>query len=244
MREGGQIIEDVRMWANEHDATMPSRSATAAAASLSEMHRDMPQIVGLGANLLKQMEIDVGRSQTMSRRLADASVRELLAVGAGRLETQERYEIVRRSLRNVLVQEAAGHEITRRGGIDPVRTLDRDPDNAGHGGKATAALRRIGVDVETLLGSMTEHDLARTSQGAYDKVSTIAHGPLVEAIEAGGRIMTPEQAAMNRQINPDVRTRPAVAVNPLRHLARHAPVRQPSFGRRMAQAQLAAGASR
>lgn len=245
MESGKQIIEDVRMWANEYHLTNPSSAAKSAAQGLGEIHRDLPEIVALSSDILRKMDIDAPMSRTTSRRLADAVIRETAHAGEKELNNAERYEIVRRSLRNVMIQEAAGHEIERRGGVDTSRRLDRDPDTRGHGTAARAALDRLGVDTGRLFGSMTEHDLAMTSQGAYDKVSLIAHQPLSNALEAGDSIMTKAQAEMNRAINPqrkeDVLNRPMTAVNPLRHLAPPMPRARPSFGRRMAHVQSMAG---
>lgn len=245
MESGRQIIEDVRMWANEYHMTSPSSAAKSAAAGLAELHPDMPEIVGLGSDMLRKMKIDAPLSRTTSRRLADAVVRETLNAGPERMSNAQRLEVVRRSLINVLVQEAAGREIERRGGLDPARRLDRDPDTRGHGDIAAGVLRKNGIDSAELFGSMTEYDLARTSQGAYNRVSLIAHGPLSKALEAGSTIMTQEQAAMNRAINPEQTApeavRPRMANNPLRHLAPPSPRRLPSFGRRMAHAQALAG---
>lgn len=245
MESGRQIIEDVRMWANEYHMTTPSGAARSAAGALAELHPDMPEVVGLGSDMLRKMKIDAPMSRTTSRRLADAVVRETLNAGPAKMDNPQRLEVVRRSLINVLIQEAAGREIERRGGVDPARRLDRDPDTRGHGEIAAAVLRRNGIDSAELFSSMTEYDLARTSQGAYDKVSLIAHGPLSKALEAGSTIMTKDQVAMNRAINPEQaaadRVEPRMANNPLRHLAPPAPRRMPSFGRRMAHAHAIAG---
>jgi len=248
MESGKQIIEDVRMWANEYHLSSPSTAAKSAAQGLSEMHKDLPEIVGLSADILRKVGIDAAMSRTTSRRLADAVVRETLHAGTDEISNSERLNIVRRSLRNVFIQEAAGNEIERRGGVDPSRRLDRDPDTRGHGALATDTLRRVGVDVSNLFGSMTEHDLAKTSQGAYDKVSLIAHAPLSKALEAEDTIMTKTQAAMNKAIGAPDReedmNKPRLAATPLRHLAPPMPRARPSFGRRMAHVQAAmAGAS-
>lgn len=237
---GDQIIDDVQTWAAEYGRENKSPSAKAAGGALSEMHRNLPEIVGTSSELLSRIGIDVGSSRTTSRRLADSVTREMLDKGEGSMDNQSRLDVVRRSLRDVLVQEAAGHELKRRSGIDPVRELDLDR-TTGQGEKAMAALERQGVDVGKLLGSMTEHDLAQTSRGAYDKVSLLAHPALVKTLDTDQRIMTPEQVAMNRSINPEpapAREMKAVR-DPILFRRPPAPVRQATFGRRMAHAMSA-----
>lgn len=241
MESGKQIIEDVRMWANEYHVSNPSVAAKSAAQGLADIHKDLPEIVGLSSDILRKVGVEASMSRATSRRLADAVVRETIHADKEDLSKTERHEVVRRSLINVFIQEAAGHEIERRGGIDPTRKLDRDPDVRGYGALATTTLRRVGVDVGELFGSMTEHDLAKTSQGAYDKVSLIAHKPLAKALETDSEIMNKTQAQMNRAINPQERERsmsiPQLSNHPLRHMAPPMPRARPTFGRRMAHVQ-------
>ena len=245
MEDDRQMIEDAQLWAIEHGKFPRSRAASVAGAALKEYHQDLPEMIGSSSELLSRLGINAGESRTTTRRLLDSAVRELEGGGKESYEPMERSEIMRRTLRDVLVQEAAGHEIARRGGVDPARALDRDPDR-GQGALAAATLRRQGVDVDGLFGHMTEHDLAKTSHGAYNKVSLLAHPKLVKALEAPEQIMNPEQVAMNNHINGSIDRAEAraqgvtpgrVAVEPRRRFQPAIAVRQPSFGRRVAQMQ-------
>jgi hypothetical protein len=246
MEDDRQMIEDAQLWAIEHGRFPRSRGASVAGAALAEYHRDLPQTIGASSELLGRLGINTGESRTTTRRLLDSAMRELNGGGKESYDQLERSEIMRKTLRDVLVQEAAGHEIERRGGVDPARQLDRDPDR-GQGELATATLRRQGVDVDGLFGHMTEHDLVKTSHGSYNKVSLLAHPKLVQALEASEQIMNPEQIAMNRHINAAVEQSTAketqalpvgrAAIEPRRRFQPAAPVRQPSFGRRVAHMQ-------
>lgn len=253
MEQGDQMVEDAQLWALEHGRSPRSRAASIAGAALAEYHKDLPEIVGSSSELLSRLGMDAATSRTTSRRLVDSATRELAGGGQESYGQYDRTEIMRRTLRDVLIQEAAGHEITLRGGIDPARALDNDPDR-GQGAKAAETLRRQGVDVDGLFGHMTEHDLATTSHGAYNKVSLLAHPHLTKALEVDGAIMNSEQVAANRHINAGVdAARPGVGESPVRHhgaiahpLRRLQPpvhARQPSFGRRVAahNAAMAAG---
>lgn len=249
MDDGRQMIDDAQLWALEHGKESRSRAALAAGRALSEYHRDLPEIIGQSSELMSRLGIQAGESRTTSRRLLDSATRELAGGGKEAYEPRERSEILRNTLRDVLIQEAAGHEIERRGGVDPARALDHDMDR-GQGEKATATLRRQGVDVDGLFGHMTEHDLAKTSHGAYNKVSLLAHPQLVKALETKDQIMTPRQVEVNEHINGAVdreplRERAAIklAIQPVRRLQPPMPMRQPSFGRRMAMVQAQMGAS-
>lgn len=237
-----QMIDDAQLWALESGRTNRSRSALAAGAALGEYHRDLPEIVGQSGELLARLGIEAGASRTTSRRLVDSATRELAGGGKEAYPPMERTEILRRTLRDVLVQEAAGHEIERRGGVDPARALDRDPDR-GQGARATETLRRQGVDVDGLFGHMTEHDLAKTSHGAYNKVSLLAHPHLAKAIEVPGQMASAEQESVNRGINEGIERKAStremplrMAAEPVRRFQPPQPARMPSFGRRMAMA--------
>lgn len=242
MDTGRDIIDNVQIWASEYGHVAKSNSARNAGEALRELHRDLPEIIGTSSEILSRVGIDAGSSRTTSRRLADATTREIIASSESHLDNQGRLEIVRRSLRGVLIQEAAGNELERRAGKDPVRALDRDVMGV-NGDKALATLRRQGVDVDRMFGHMTEHDLAQTARGAYDKVSLLAHPHLVKALETGDRIMSDDQIRINREISPEEKVaQPRLigaspAVNPLRHRLPVAPVRQVNFGRRIAAVQ-------
>lgn len=251
MEDDRQMIEDAQLWAIEHGRFPRSRHAGIAGSALAEHHKDLPEMIGTSSELLLRLGINVGESRTTTRRLLDSATRELAGGGEQSYDNLERGQIMRRTLRDVLIQEAAGHEIERRGGVDPARAMDRDPDK-GQGQLATSTLRRQGVDVDGLFGHMTEHDLAKTSHGAYNKVSLLAHPKLVQALETTEQIMNPNQVAINQHLNgavdraktpetPDYRI-PRVAVEQRRRLQPPVVMRQPSFGRRVAQMQ-AAGAA-
>lgn len=239
MEDGRQMIDDAQLWALEAGKTWRSGAARSAGHALREYHRDLPELIDRSSQLMSNLGINVGESRTTSRRLLDSATRELAGGGKDEYSQMERSEMMRRTLRDVLIQEAAGHEIERRGGVDPARSLDRDPDR-GQGVKAIETLRRQQVDVDGLLGHMTEHDLAKTSHGAYNKVSLLAHPRLMKALEAPEQIMSKEQVEMNQHINGAVdRAGPQeigvrLAIQPIRRLQPAAPARQPSFGRRMA----------
>lgn len=239
MTSGGQIIDDVQMWAAEYGRENKSQSAKAAGIGLAEIHKNLPEIVGTSSELLSRIGINVGESRTTSRRLADSVTREILDVGASSMDNRGRLDVVARSLRDVLVQEAAGYELERRSGVDPIRAFDGDR-TTGQGEKAVTTLRRQGVDVDTLLASMTEHDLAQTSRGAYDKVSLVAHPALVKTLNSDERVMTPNQVAMNREITGELAATRTMrtAIDPIRHRRPPAPIRQATFGRRMAAVQM------
>ena len=246
MEDDRQMIEDAQLWAIEHGKFPRSRAASIAGAALAEHHKDLPEMIGASSELLSRLGINAGESRTTTRRLLDSATRELAGGGAESYTQMERSEIMRRTLRDVLIQEAAGHEITRRGGVDPARTMDRDPDR-GQGELATATLRRQGVDVDGLFGHMTEHDLAKTSHGAYNKVSLLAHPKLVKALETSEQIMNPNQVAINQHLNGAVdradtlegspHPKGRVAIEPRRRLQPPVTLRQPSFGRRIAHMQ-------
>lgn len=251
MEDERQMIDDAQLWALESGRVGRSSAARAAGGALQEFHRDLPELIGSSAQLMSKLGINVGESRTTSRRLLDSATRELAGGGKEEYSQIERSGMMRRTLRDVLIQEAAGHEIGKRGGIDPARALDRDPDR-GQGQKARDTLRRQDVDVDALMGHMTEHDLAKTSHGAYNKVSLIAHPQLVKALEAPEQIMTPQQIAINQHINGSidkagVQDRSPIArlaIQPVRRLQNPAPARQPSFGRRMAHVHaMGAGAA-
>lgn len=252
MEDERQIIDDAQLWALESGRATRSRAASAAGVALQEYHKDLPEIISSSSRVMAGLGINVGESRTTTRRVLDSVTREIAGSGKDSYTQIEREDIMRKSLRDVLVQEAAGYEITRRGGVDPARAFDRDPDR-GQGAKAIETLRALKVDIDGLLGHMTEHDLAKTSHGAYNKVSLIAHQPLMKAIEASDEIMTAEQIAINQHINgsvdragvqPREKGNPLLASQPVRRFQAHAPNRQPSFGRRMAQVQaMSLGAS-
>jgi len=239
-----QMIDDAQLWALEHGKLLRSHPARVAGTALGEYHKDLPELMGQSSELMSRLGINVGESRTTTRRLLDSATRELVGGGKEEYNAIERSEIMRSTLRDVLIQEAAGHEIARRGGVDPARALDRDPDR-GQGDKAVATLRRQGVDIDGLLGHMAEHDLAKTSHGAYNKVSLLAHPKLVKALETTEQIMNPRQIAVNEHINGAVERSASaergemarLAIQPLRRLQRPMPTRQPSFGRRMAHVQ-------
>lgn len=241
MEEGRQMIQDAQLWALESGEAMHSRAARAAGRALQEYHRDLPELIGSSAQILGKLGIDVGESRTTSRRLLDSATREIIGGGKDSYAPMERSEMMRRTLRDVLIQEAAGHEIERRGGVDPARALDRDPDR-GQGRKAIETLRRQNVDIDNMFGHMTEHDLAKTSHGAYNKVSLLAHPHLAKALEAPEEIMSNKQVEVNQGLNHSI-DRPRghqtsggsrIALQPVRRLQRPV-VRQMSFGRKMAQ---------
>lgn len=251
MEDERQMIDDAQLWAVESGKTWPSSAARAASGALKEFHRDLPEVIARSTQMMKYLDIDVGESRTTSRRVLDSATRELAGGGKDSYTDMERSEIMKRTIRDVLVQEAAGHEIERRGGVDPARAMDRDPAQ-GQGGKAIETLRRQNVDIDGLLGHMTEHDLAKTSHGAYNKVSLLAHPQLVKALETQEQIMTPQQTAINQHINGSIdragvrEAEPVarLAIQPIRRLQPPAPVRQPTFGRRMAHVHaMAAGAA-
>lgn len=242
------IIDDAQIWAGNHSKVIKTSEAKAAGKSLQEYHKDLPEIVGMSSELLTRLDINAGESRTTSRRVVDSALRELTGGGKEEYDRTERMEIVRKTLRDVLIQEAAGNEINRRGGMDPARELDRDPDR-GQGEAARSALKRQGVDVENLFGHMTEHDLAKTSHGAYNKVSLIAHPGLVKALGVDSEVMNKNQVELNGLINSEIESKEKRAgimakppvTEPRRRFQAPAPTRMPSFGKRiMAQQQMRA----
>lgn len=240
------IIDDAQIWAGNHLKVIKASEVKAAGKSLQEYHKDLPEVIGMSSELLTRLDINAGKSRTTSRRLVDSALRELTGGGKEEYDRPDRMEIVRKTLRDVLVQEAAGDEINRRGGVDPARDLDRDPDQ-GQGKAARSALKRQGVDVDNLFGHMTEHDLAKTSHGAYNKVSLIAHPALVKALGVGSEVMDKSQIELNGLVNSEIEAKenrvglmvkPTV-LEPRRRFQSPMPSRLPSFGRRvMAEQQM------
>lgn len=242
--ERNSIIDNAQTWAKEANSVFKSNEAKAAGKALQEYHKDLPEIIASSSVLLKNIEIDAGESKTTSRRLIDSAVREIAGGGKEHYDPVEKQEIMRNTLRDVLIQEAAGYEITRRGGIDPSRKIDNDPDR-GQGEKAIGTLRRLNVDIDNVLGHMTEHDLAKTSHGAYNKVSLMAYPHLMKALGTPESVMNENQEKLNQSINMQVENvaskpssiRSKFMVEPVRRFQVHAPKRMPSFGRRMQHVQ-------
>lgn len=237
MDQSGRIIENVAMWAGSRDSSRRTPEMKAAGVGLAQIHRDLPEIIGASSEMLARVDIDVSVSRTTSRRLADAATREIIEAGGGNFEAHERTEIVRRALRHVLVQEAAGRELERRSGLDPLRAADRDPHGT-HGDRASATLRRQGVDVDALMGGMTEHDLRKTSAGAYEQVSLLARPALVKAVDGIDKAVNATRSGIDRTTGPRSPERPVPAVRAMRHALAPATMRQASFGRRMVQTQM------
>lgn len=244
------LIDNVQTYAREAREFSKSPEARDAERGLRATHQALPSLVDRSAGFLEQVGIKAGESRTTSRRLADASVSELVRIGGGRVDNVTHTEMTKHILRNVLVQEAAGHELAGRINRDAVRDFSRD-EPSPHGEMAMKALEKSKVDVTRVFGTLEDADLRMAASGSYDRLSPQGRGLISEALgRDNADALTHKQIEYNRTLSPvepEVRQHSALPIMvPARrlHRAAPAPVRQPTFGRRVAaHAMAAAGQS-
>lgn len=245
------LIDNVQTYSREAREFSKSPEARDAERGLRATHQALPSLVERSSGFLEQVGIKVGESRTTSRRLADASISELIRVGGGHVDNPTHTEITKHVLRNVLVQEAAGHELESRIGRDVVRDFGRD-GASNHGDLAMKALEKSKVDVTRIFGTLENADLRMAASGSYDRLSPNGRTLIGEALgRDNADALTHKQIEYNRTISPvepEGRQHGALPIMvPARrmHRAAPAPVRQPTFGRRVAAAHaMAAGQGR
>lgn len=235
---------DVQAMAVVHGAGLPG-AARNAEASLSGLHKDMPELVSSSIDLLSQSGIDVGASKATSHRLTDALMREVAVRPEGRLDNIDRMNVTRDALRSVLVQEAAAHEYeARTGRMDSYRQWmgDRSTSN---GVKAMERLEKQGVDTVALYGQASDQELTQMSVGAFNRATPaqqerIARALDVQALDIASRSAeAPAIAAEARGVvqRRPLPTRGAVTRHPHGDMRKPAPV----FGRRTSPGLAVAG---
>lgn len=224
-----QLNEHVQIIIDEARTDQHSARHKTATNELRRIHQDLPDVITNSAKHL------IDEDKTLAPKLSNAAIRELGAFGDERLSNEQLATAIRRTHRNVLMQQAAEHVLGEREGVrtasDFLTLKSNLATRQGHiGPVAIATLERQGIDARRLLNPMPDKSLKAASVGAYDRVEGGNRDRLISALE----IQTPgENNAIARQ--GQIEQLPVMR-NPRTQFAS---VRQrPTFGRRLDHAQM------
>lgn len=236
------IAQNVQAYAGEVKSFVKSPEARDAERALHALHPAFPSLVERAAGVLHDAGISVNNSSTTARRLGDAIMNELIASG-GDVGEHNHSLLTKDVLRNVLVQEASGHEYVMRHQRDRVREVENDLGQA-NGEAAMKILEKSKVNVTRIFGTMEDEDLRRASAGGYNHLTPPGRDLIAEAL-GKAHDHTTMRAAIVHDLEPAAQPRPTM--NAARRQERPSPAllngRQPTFGRRLAARHAAVGAA-
>lgn len=223
-----QLNDNVQVLIDEAHAEQHSERWKNAVKYVGRIHRDLPDIISLSAQHL------VDENKALAPKLANAAVREIGAFDDRGLSNENLVATVRRTHRNVLMQQAAEQVLSERKGLRTATdfmslrgALHVDKGQAGP--VAIETLSRQGIDARRLLDRMSDRSLKATSVGSYDRVESQHRDSLVTALEVQ---MPGNTNAIARQ--GEIERLPVVRAPRTQFATAR---RQPTFGRKIAAAE-------
>lgn len=199
-----RYIENFRILVDEAHVENHSKRWSAAVKDLSAVHPDLPDIAILAARKLPSTDPDM-----LAARLSNTAPREIAGIGKESLNNADLVLAVRRTHRNITMQESADQIISEKEGISKasdfmsLKSAIETNKQETPGMVAIEALKRQGIDSRRLLEGLKPAELKAVSVGAYDRISEENRSKLNAALEI--EVQRPEASAEKIAMAPTMR---------------------------------------
>ena len=244
MRQIDPVIRHVMTVAAESEhiesTSLMSAQGRIARAALANMHPQLPVMVATLSKTYRTLGAAPDKQPVEALKIADIAYREIAASGTQEMSTLDLGQAIQRSNTALMIREAAGHELELRGrpNADDFLGLKAQLQGTETPGKtAHEYLANRRLDVTAMFGRMSDQELGAIHAGAYDRVRPENRDALANSLGTSMQNVESSELARVNQAVTQTLDKPVMHHPQRQHAFTKAPVRQPTFGRRMAAVQ-------